>query len=129
MKNPFLIMTCAIFSASAAAQQACKAFEAEIDNSYRTIAMEQQAGLGDNSVPRESLRQAKIANELTSIEIHIRLMAENKCPPLKEPIAASAYFTSALKCGTARLKGQINNSFSTPEECRKESWVRDAPVK
>jgi hypothetical protein len=109
-------------SGLAAAQQTCANYESAIDTGLKFIALEKAEGIGDNSAPRETNRQLKIANELAVIQANLALLIASKCPPPARSLNTSAYFLPAMKCSTARMKGE-----QKPAACELKDWKRDAP--
>jgi len=107
------------FSGIAAGQQPCAMFEGYVDISLKNMAFEEAMGMGDNSAPRETIRLLRINNELQSINAHLALMAQHKCPPVKYTISTAPYRIQAAECRLAQLKGEDKSPA-----CDMKNWQK-----
>lgn len=110
-------------SLEARAAPPCDGFDQAIEASLKEIAYQTAMGVADNSAPRESSRQARIANELQLIQIHLDLAARNQCPVRRAPINEAKYLSEALSCQVAIVRGDKD-----PASCKRESWSGFKPT-
>ena len=110
-------------SSVALAQANCAAFSESIEGRLKKIASEMYGeGMTDNSVPRETNRLLRIQNEIGLIAVETNLLAQNKCPPPKEPMDPGAYASNALQCG---IKTRMaTDKTAVVEECNRKKWSR-----
>lgn len=110
------------------AQPVCQRLESAIRAAEMTMSYELASGLLDNSAPRESARQAKIANAWASVHASLSLMQMNKCPAYSRPISEGAYDSAAMKCYEAVMRRLRENSsgqnLQQAPECKRDSWAR-----
>jgi hypothetical protein len=111
------LLTCS----SAFAQQACEVLKAAIDDELLTYSVESLASVSVG----EQVRLARAANALQIIELNVRLMEANKCPPLKEPIGP-VYLGAASRCHTMShsIVPELRTSPQTIEACDKSKWKK-----
>lgn len=128
MRNRFFAVVVVVFcSTSAMAQSICAPISESIENRLKKIASELYGeGMTDNSAPRETNRLLRVQNEIGMISVEVNLMAQNKCPPLKEPIDAAYYASTAMQCG---IKTRMaTDKTSVVEECNRKKWTRSQPT-
>jgi hypothetical protein len=98
----------------------CKGFADAIDGRMKMAAYDYSDGLMDNSAPRETNRQLRLALAMTEIGIQVQLMGQHKCPPINKPINIDTYFASAIEC-----RGKLmdwREGKPRPGECAYETW-------
>lgn len=114
--------TALLFSSLAMAQTPCESFQDAIDDSLKAIAAVHAAGHYPNSAAGESARNSEIANELQLISIHVALMGQNKCQPLKTKISQLPYSKAALACSSEM--GRDLQTAVTKPVCDRKTWQR-----
>lgn len=95
----------------------CESLSTELDYGNKQIAMSKSEGFGDNSAPRATMRKMDINNQLQINSMTLMLMIQQKCTMPKSADTSVYYFTEAMKCGTARIRG----SADAPE-CDMSKW-------
>lgn len=111
------VAAAAFVAAPAFAQSTCDALQLAIEAEIKDAALSSVLGIGDNSAPRATLRQLEIANNLSTIQANLTLMAQNKCPARTAPIIPAVYLSNALDCNIAIMKGEKN-----APACDKSTW-------
>lgn len=109
------VLMLACFSACAD-QALCDQLMKSIVAGEKTVAMEVNGGLGDDSAPRETSRQLRAANAWSAITTSLRLMELNRCPAPARVIGPDAYTFQAAKCA---LDSRMRPS---PESCKTSLW-------
>ena len=109
-------------TAAAQASSACSGFTAAIDDAEKAMSAEHADGATDNSAPRATLREQRIANYLQAAAINLTLMTRHNCAPRKIPVDTRAYFLDALKCENAQM--QRSSPSESPPECDRAKWQR-----
>lgn len=100
----------------------CKQFVEAIDATLKLAASDYSEGFLDNSAPRETNRQLRLALAMSQINANIQLMSENKCPAISEPIDVAVYFAAAIEC-----KGKLigwREGMQRPAECAVAGWKK-----
>jgi hypothetical protein len=101
---------------------------------YEGVSMEISAieaqGLGDDSAPRELVRQQKTAAQMTKGQILVALMQAAKCQ-LPELAPDSYYIIPATQCETDRLRETSSGSDADAEkskkDCNRDFWEPIVP--
>lgn len=124
MKTGIILISLLVTAPAAASAPApnCAAFEAVIDGALKSQAITFANDIGDNSAPRATLSELRIANQWRKIEINLRLMEAAGCPLPTTPITGMEYLTPALTCENARLTAIRGGSTAEPSECNLDSW-------
>jgi hypothetical protein len=119
-----IVVAAGTYPGTSAAQAAstCSVFAGAIDDAEKSMSAEHAEGVADNSAPRATLREQRIANYLQAAAINLTLMTRHNCPPRKMPIDTRAYYLDALKCGNAQM--QRSSSAESPPECDRAKWQR-----
>lgn len=113
----FLALAIASVSSSAIAQNTCTELAKAIEHQLKKSASNYADGITDNSAPRATLRELRTSNSLALARINIELMAQNKCPPRKDPVDPMIYLSEALDCEIATQKGESNS-----DKCKLDGW-------
>ncbi len=83
----------------------------------KRVAMEGADGVGDNSAPRETMRQLKIVNLNLMRQMNLDMMIAGKCPLPTNPVGDGEYLVNALECST-----KITQGDHKAKECVMENW-------
>ena len=115
--NKYLsIIILILVSATAQASPLCTKFEKHIDINLRSIAKLDF----DNNVGVEG--KIEQTNLWQQISLNVNLMAQNKCPPISEPITESDYSNASIACAISKSKA-ADRRIETPE-CKIENWIK-----
>jgi hypothetical protein len=106
----------------------CRALSTAIDYAEKDMSMLYVEGVGDDSAPREAVRQQQVGNDLQVIALNMALAARLGCPSRREPVTTRNYMSAAIKCQTA-LNAGTTQAPKDPPECFRENWTRDSPSK
>lgn len=118
MRATFLVAAAMVMTCSGAmAQNGCAAFSGAIESALKQAAADLIEGVADNSAPRASLRELRVANSLATIRINVDLMAQNKCPPRQTPVDTSYYTVDAFTCEMDTRKG-----VKDAPTCNQANW-------
>lgn len=97
----------------------CKTAESLIEELLKSIAYESVAGIGDNSAPRETIRQLKVVAATNQLHIQQFHMQSMQCPAIQWSISHSAFTSAALGCS---LASTTNDEYK--EKCNRKNWSR-----
>jgi hypothetical protein len=112
----------------------CRDLVYAIENSQKQLSVLANAALGDNSAPRQTMRNTESAALFQEINANIAQLGANKCPPYPLPISANAYMHSATICHIAELNAEAaayRNEGAAPalevmtDKCNPANWKRD----
>ena len=106
-------------TAAPKAMALCPGLAFQWDNIEKDLAEREAEGFTDNSAPRATLREMKNANDLTKAQLLFAMMQAGRCPLPDTPPNYIVYFSDALKCGTARLRGTKD-----APECDRKTWKK-----
>jgi len=98
----------------------CAGFQRVVHASEKALAMLEVEGLGDNSAPRATMREQRIANELQTIRLNVELMIHHRCPVPAAPISESTYLANTLRCALDRRN---DPSVDSPPSCEMSRWT------
>lgn len=112
-------MCIAAVNFSALAQPTCDVLSDAVELEIKKSAAVFAEGFTDDSAPRATLREMRIANSLSLAQINLNIMAQNKCPPRQQPVNPMDYLTDALSCELAQQKGEKDSPA-----CDKGNWKR-----
>lgn len=105
------------------AESNCKAFTDSIEYSVKYIAFYEVMMRAEDSAPRATLNEIKIANQIARIQINLTLMQANKCKMPSAPIInKDDYWSNVINCSAALMSGK-----SPRPECNVDTWVRHSP--
>lgn len=103
----------------AAVPSFCKLADALIENDVKDLSDIKNDEMFENSAPRASVAEGKLAADYLEIQTNILLMEQHHCSPHAHPIDSSDYLLPSVQCKTARLK---NGTMQSPE-CDRAKWV------
>lgn len=118
--SAFLLLT---LCSPALAQSTCNALSETVESQLKKSALSWAEGIGDNSVPRATLREIEISNALAIARMNLDLMAYNKCPGRIKPVNPMIYMNEALDCNLQRLK-----EVKDAPACNMQDWKGLSPV-
>lgn len=128
MKRAIIIIalfTSGAHSALSYAQAQCQAFVSANEHALKRISYETFSnGLGDNSIPRATMREMEINNQLQLININTQIMIQSKCALPTTPMDIGTFAGPAIACAAARMK--LPGATSLPE-CDLNRWERSKP--
>jgi hypothetical protein len=96
---------------------ACGTLKSQWRSVEITLAELQSGDVGDSSAPRATMRAVQAGNEYGQAQLIFDLMVDHKCPLPGSAPSPMTYYSDALRCDTARLKGSPSAS-----ECDYSSW-------
>lgn len=105
--------------AGAAKPGACAGLVLQWDSIEKELAERQAEGLVDNSAPRATLREMQNSNDLSRAQMILTMMQSGRCSLPDSPPRYIVYFSNALACQTARIKGTKD-----APECVRSSWKK-----
>jgi hypothetical protein len=111
--------TVSLRSATPTESPACAKLGADYENASKELAMTYAEGVGDNSAPRATMREARNGNVLEKARLTVELMRGNSCRIPTEPPSLARYLSPALACQTALLGAQGGN---LPPACDMSTW-------
>jgi hypothetical protein len=112
---------------AAAAPQAgvCAKLDSDYEHASKALAMVFAEGVGDNSAPRATMREAREANIRNEASQTLDLMQAHKCAlPTAAPNAAP-YVTQAMGCKAAQFKDELGLNANASEVCDMSKWVNE----
>lgn len=95
----------------------CKALLDQYIVQTKRLASEKADGVGDNSAPRETMRQLKILNLNMMRQMNLDMMIAGKCLLPDKPASDFNYSINALQCATKIVQGNYN-----APECDYSAW-------
>jgi hypothetical protein len=101
-------------------KESCDAFRNVLRSEEKDLARTYWSGVGDNSAPRDAVRQAKMANAWSTITVNLTLMSAAGCGLPTAPIDETTYTTNALECLTAELK---TDKDAEKNACDRSAWT------
>jgi len=101
----------------------CEQLGAAVEDGVMELTFIRVDGVTDNSAARETNRQLQKVVVTNLMQMHLTLMAANKCPLPKTTFSDGAYYLDALNCSTALLKAKQSDK-DMPPECDRRKWVR-----
>jgi len=107
------------FTSMAFAEVNCQQIQDWIEFKIKVAALINAEGIGDNSIPRLTLKEMKLNNELQIISMNLALLSQNNCPARATLINPGVYMLAAMHCTTARMTGRDEKSA-----CDVDSWKR-----
>lgn len=100
-----------------AESSACTKLASDYDIASKQLAMNHAEGVGDNSAPRATMREARNNNILEKARITVELMRGNSCKMPTEAPDMGRYLSPALKCSTDMI-----GASTTPASCDMTTW-------
>lgn len=97
----------------------CEQLIKQLDTYDKQQASGEAGGIGDNSAPRETNRLLRVLILTQNRQTTITLMGQNGCAPVGSADRSIDYFSAAISCETAKIKGDRN-----PPECDTNMWTR-----
>jgi hypothetical protein len=92
------------------------------------LAIFETEGIGDDSLPRATLRSTRQSALETQINSNISLMSANRCAPYPHPISENAYMAYALACHVAIERTPASSEGQAipgaPPACDRSKWRR-----
>ena len=84
---------------------ACSALDATVNHHLVEAALSAYEGeVQDKTAVQQGTRLGLINQHLLTIQIHLQLLAQNRCPARTEPLELSAYAAAAQNCYMSRLQ-------------------------
>ena len=116
-----LFLSAAIVAApSSGPMSTCADLAASYDDISKELASIDAEGVGDNSAPREAVRQTRTNSEYLKATMVITLLAQNKCTAPKQLPDSITYAIPAMQCETALLTWP--DAKSLPDKCIRAKW-------
>lgn len=113
-------------SAMAQVPSSCAQLLADYDNQDRQIAMINVEGIGDDSVPRETMRELRALNRQIQKLGLIEIMRGRSCPLPNNTNGAASYLSNALDCSAAMTRAGLyaRTSRDSFPECDQAKWIK-----
>ena len=102
------------------ASEICEELSRKFENSAKVVSLAIERGAWDNSVPRLTLHQLQINNQLLLQQMNLNLLIINKCSLPSHPVGLGDYSSDALECQNTRERGKAESPL-----CKMEQWKRD----
>lgn len=103
--------------------KACVSLDFQYDDASREISALTVEGAGDDSAPREAVRQTKISNEISKANLIVNLMAARKCP-LPKHAPGNDYSQAATNCAIKSAQQRLGGD-SAGAACDRSTWQKD----
>jgi hypothetical protein len=102
----------------------CLKLSAGYENASKSLAGNVAKGIGDNSAPRATMREAENNNILAQARLTIDLLKENGCQMPTAAPSATRYFSAALKCKNDQLDMALGRGpIHIPDSCDSSKWT------
>lgn len=97
----------------------CTRLYADMEHLKKSLAMNFADGIGDNSAPRATMREAQDQSLMARVRLTMDLMRDNHCRmPTTVPTGVE-YASSAISCRT----DQMSSGSLNPPSCVQDKWV------
>ena len=110
----------------------CASLANDLEEASKKLALNVANGVGDNSAPRATMREAEDTNTLAQAKMTMDVMHNNGCKGPSFVPSASRYGLASLTCATAKQKirnreliDRLDNKFviyDLPAECDTQTW-------
>ena len=110
-------------SAPTPSSGACVQLNGDLDHLSKSLAMNFAEGVGDNSAPRATMREAQYNNLLTRARMTMDLMRDNHCRMPASVPTGEQYTGAALTCHTDMLEAQLARKTTLPDSCDQSRWT------
>jgi hypothetical protein len=98
----------------------CARLNGEMEQLKKSLAMNFADGIGDNSAPRATMREAQYQSLLGRVRLTMDLMRDNRCKmPTSVPTGVE-YASAAIACASARMEA---GGASSTASCDQSKWV------
>jgi hypothetical protein len=101
----------------------CDALVQAIDLSHRRAVLDDILARMEGRSPVHQLALA--ANELSTINLNVTLLAANRCPPLRYPLSIPGPYSKAASTCAVSLIGRRSSPSSEDDPCIVTKWQRD----
>lgn len=97
----------------------CTRLYADMEHLKKSLAMNFADGIGDNSAPRATMREAQDQSLMARVRLTMDLMRDNHCKmPTSVPNGVE-YASTAITCRT----DQMHSGSLNPPSCDQDKWV------
>ena len=104
---------------AAAISGTCTQLNADMEHLKKSLAMNFADGIGDNSAPRATMREAQEQSLMGKVRLTMELMRDNHCKmPTSVPTGVE-YASNAISCRTE----QMHSGSANPPSCDQDKWV------
>lgn len=104
---------------SAGPAPVCSALEATVNHHLVEAALNAYEGeVQDKTAVQQGTRLGLINQHLLTLQIHLQLLAQNRCPARSGPLDPSAYAAAAQNCYLSRLQASAASLEDKPAAAR-----------
>lgn len=104
---------------------ACAPLHEEYEDASKRLAQIHAQGLGDQSAPRATMREAESTKVLAGAGMTLELLKAHGCPLPTAAPSGTRYANAARICNLAMLEARRAGIYTFPASCERRQWVQD----
>jgi hypothetical protein len=122
-----LVAVCGFAQAADKAQTqtgTCDTLAAAFEDGVKELSFSHAQGMFETSAAREANLQLEKVATTNLMQMHLTLLAANKCPLPKTPLSDNAYGDDAFACAKDIEKNATSGNKDFPASCDRAKWTR-----